>query len=223
MNKFDIIAYDKTDNVLNDTKQIIESSQKAAYRAVNVLLVERNWLLGKRISEEFMTGDGQDRYGKQIVSDLSKELTKLYGKGFDRVSIYRYNRFFKMYPEIVATVRQQSRMLSWSHYRILLQVEDPDAREWYEKEAVEQNWSVRTLQRNVSTQYYYRMLKTQVPEKVEAEMKALTSPYQDKLQKFLMELGKGYAFVARQQHIHTEKEDYYIDLVFYNYWNRTLC
>jgi predicted nuclease of restriction endonuclease-like (RecB) superfamily len=215
-----------------------------------VLLVERNWLLGKRISEEFMTGDGQDRYGKRIISELSKELTTLYGKGFDKVSIYRYVKFFQKFPEIVATPWQQSKLLSWSHYRVLLQVEDDKAREWYQNEAYDQNWSVRTLQRNVSTQYYYRMLKTQVPDLVEQEMKALTSPYQNKLEfiknpviaeflgmqedtsylesdleqciidnlaKFLMELGKGYAFVARQQRIHTEKEDYYIDLVFYNY------
>jgi len=132
----------------------------------------------------------------------------------------------------------------------LLQVEDPEARKWYEKEAFGQVWSVRTLQRNISSQYYYRILKTQDKTAVEAEMKELTSEYQSKLefiknpviaeflgmkedtsflesdleqciignlQKFLMELGKGYAFVARQQHIHTEKEDYYIDLVFYNY------
>lgn len=250
MEKLDLLSYTKTDDLLKDSRQIIDAAQKRAYQAVNVLLVERNWLLGKRISEEFMTGDGQERYGKQIVADLSKELTKLYGKGFDRGSIYRYIRFFEMYPEIVATVWQQSRILSWSHYRILLQVDDSDAREWYEKEAVEQNWSVRTLQRNVSSQYYYRMLKTQVPDQVEKEMKELTSQCQNKLefiknpviaeflgmqedtsylesdleqciidnlQKFLMELGKGYAFVARQQHIHTEKEDYYIDLVFYNY------
>ena len=250
MEKLDLLSYTKTDDLLKDSRQIIDAAQKRAYQAVNVLLVERNWLLGKRISEEFMTGDGQERYGKQIVADLSKELTKLYGKGFDRGSIYRYIRFFEMYPEIVATAWQQSRILSWSHYRILLQVDDSDAREWYEKEAVEQNWSVRTLQRNISSQYYYRMLKTQVPDQVEKEMKELTSQCQNKLefiknpviaeflgmqedtsylesdleqciidnlQKFLMELGKGYAFVARQQHIQTEKEDYYIDLVFYNY------
>ena len=141
-------------------------------------------------------------------------------------------------------------MLSWSHYRILLQVSDSDAREWYAKEAYEEAWSSRTLQRNVSSQYYYRMLKTQDPSGVRTEMQVLTSPYQNKLefirnpviaeflgmeqdkkyhesdleqtiinniQKFMMELGKGYAFVARQQHIHTEKDDYYIDLVFYNY------
>jgi predicted nuclease of restriction endonuclease-like (RecB) superfamily len=250
MEKFDLLTYIKTDDVLNDTRQIIDAAQKTAYQAVNVLLVERNWLLGKRISEEFMTGDGQDRYGKRIISELSKELTTLYGKGFDKVSIYRYVKFFQKFPEIVATPWQQSKLLSWSHYRVLLQVEDDKAREWYQNEAYDQNWSVRTLQRNVSTQYYYRMLKTQVPDLVEQEMKALTSPYQNKLEfiknpviaeflgmqedtsylesdleqciidnlaKFLMELGKGYAFVARQQRIHTEKEDYYIDLVFYNY------
>ena len=133
---------------------------------------------------------------------------------------------------------------------LLLQVEDSEARKWYEKEAFEQVWSVRKLQRNISSQYYYRILKTQDKSAVETEMKEFTSKYQtklefiknpviaeflgmkedtsylesdleqciiDNLQKFLMELGKGYAFVARQQHIHTEKEDYYIDLVFYNY------
>ena len=141
--------------------------------------------------------------------------------------------------------------MSWSHYNVLLQVKDKIARDWYEKEAYEQTWSVRTLQRNISSQYYYRMLQTQNRNRVENEMKQLTADFQtDKLefiknpviaeflglssntdfteselessilsniQKFLMELGKGYAFVARQQHIKTEKQDYYIDLVFYNY------
>lgn len=143
-----------------------------------------------------------------------------------------------------------AQLLSWTHYRALLTVDDSAARNWYAKEAYEQAWSVRTLQRNISTQYYYRILKSQDKAGVEAEMKELTLPYQDKLefiknpviaeflgmqtntsyyeseleqciidnlQKFLMELGKGYAFVARQQHIHTEKEDYFIDLEFYNY------
>ena len=132
-----------------------------------------------------------------------------------------------------------------------MQVNDKAARDWYEKEATEQMWSVQTLQRNISLQYYYRMLQTQRKDLVEAEMKELTSDYQNdkyefiknpviadflgfsqntdftesdleksilsNLQRFLMELGKGYAFVGRQQHIHTEKQDYYIDLVFYNY------
>ena len=140
--------------------------------------------------------------------------------------------------------------LSWSHYRTILQEKSAEARDWYEREAANEMWSTRTLQRNISSQYYHRMLMSQHKELVHQEMIEKTSPLQDKmefiknpviaeflgfpleatfteseletsiinnLQKFIMELGKGYAFVARQQHIHTEKEDYYIDLVFYNY------
>ncbi|HBZ64255.1 MAG TPA: DUF1016 domain-containing protein [Lachnospiraceae bacterium] len=242
----------KTDDILNDMCGIIESSQKTAYRAVNTLLVQRNWLLGYRIAEEELGGDERSEYGLKVIKEISKELTKRYGKGYDRSNLYHCLKFYKTFPKIVDTAcRQSDTLLSWSHYRTLLQVKDPEARDWYEKEAGEQTWSVRTLQRNISSQYYYRMLKTQKKELVESEMKELTERYQNdklefiknpvvaeflgfsqstdftesdleksilsNLQKFLMELGKGYAFVARQQHIHTEKQDYYIDLVFYNY------
>lgn len=207
--------------------------KKNAYQAVNVALVYRNWLIGYRIAEESLNDDNRAEYGAEIIKKLSKELTKIYGKGFDRVTLYRCYRFYNLFPEIVATLQQQSeKVLSWSHYRVLIQVEDKVARDWYEKESIEQSWSVRTLQRNVSSQYYYRLLKSQVKELVIEEMKQLTSKYQyDKLefiknpviaeflglsqntdftetnlekniisnlQKFLMELGKGYAFVARQ-------------------------
>ena len=242
----------KTDDILKDMCGIIESSQKSAYQAVNTLLVQRNWLIGYRIAEEELGGEERSEYGLKIIKKISKELTQLYGKGYDRSNLYHCLKFYKTFPQIVDTVcRQSGNLLSWSHYRALLQVEDKAARDWYEKEALEQTWSVRTLQRNISSQYYYRMLKTQKKELVEDEMKKLTASYQNdklefiknpvvaeflgfsqnadftesdleksilsNLQKFLMELGKGYAFVARQQHIHTEKQDYYIDLVFYNY------
>lgn len=242
----------KTDDILKDMCGIIESSQKAAYQAVNTLLVQRNWLIGYRIAEEELGGDERSEYGLEVIKKISKELTQRYGKGYDRSNLYHCLKFYKTFPEIVDTAcRQSGVLLSWSHYRTLLQVKDPEARDWYEKEAAEQTWSVRTLQRNISSQYYYRMLGTQKKELVESEMKELTAPYQNdklefiknpvvaeflgfsqntdftesdleksilsNLQKFLMELGKGYAFVARQQHIHTEKQDYYIDLVFYNY------
>ena len=242
----------KTDDILKDMCGIIEFSQKAAYQAVNTTLVQRNWMIGYRIAEEEFGGEERSEYGLKVIKKLSKELTNLYGKGYDRGTLYRCLRFYRMFPEIVASLRQQSgTILSWTHYRILLQVEDKKARDWYEKEAAEQTWSVRTLQRNISSQYYYRMLQTQKQELVENEMKELTAEFQNdklefiknpvvaeflglasntdftesdleksiltNLQKFLMELGKGYAFVARQQHIHTEKKDYFIDLVFYNY------
>ena len=244
--------FNKTDDILKDMCGIIESTQKMAYKAVNAALIQRNWLIGYRIAEEELQGEVRSEYGVQVIKSLSKELTELYGKGYDRSNLYHCLRFYKMFPAIVDTVcRQSGNLLSWSHYRALLQIEDENARAWYEKEALEQTWSVRTLQRNISSQYYYRMLQTQKKDVVKQEMQELTSQYQsDKfefiknpviaeflglssntdftesdlersilsnLQKFLMELGKGYAFVARQQHIHTEKQDYYIDLVFYNY------
>ena len=242
----------KTDDILNDMCGIIESSQKAAYQAVNTTLIQRNWLLGYRIAEEELQGEDRAKYGAEVIKKLAKELSAEYGRGYTKSNLYSFYSFYKTYPEIFQTPSGKSvGLLSWSHYSALLQVKDHDARAWYEKEAAEQTWSVRTLQRNISSQYYYRMLKTQKKELVESEMKELTASYQNdklefiknpvvaeflgfsqntdftesdleksilsNLQKFLMELGKGYAFVARQQHIHTEKQDYYIDLVFYNY------
>lgn len=242
----------KTDDILKDMCGIIESSQKAAYQAVNTALVQRNWLIGYRIAEEEFGGEARAEYGTGIIAKLAKALTSEYGKGFTKSNLYNFYSFYKTYPDIFQTVSgKSSTLLSWSHYTILLQVKDKEARAWYEKEALEQTWGVRTLQRNVSSQYYYRMLQTQKKELVKHEMEELTAGYQsDKLefvknpviaeflglssntdftesdleksilsnlQKFLMELGKGYAFVARQQHIRTEKQDYFIDLVFYNY------
>ena len=252
MQKNIMMNYVKTDDIVKDMCDIIESSRKAAYQAVNTALVQRNWLIGYRIAEEELNGEVRSEYGEHVIKNLSRKLTERYGKGYDKSNLYHCLRFYKLFPEIVDTVcRQSGGLLSWSHYRTLIQVEDEDARAWYEKETYEQTWSVRTLQRNISSQYYYRMLQTQKKELVETEMKELTSSYENdklefiknpviaeflgmasntdftesdleksilsNLQKFLMELGKGYAFVARQQHIHTEKQDYYIDLVFYNY------
>lgn len=247
-----LIAYHETGDLFADTCEIVESAQSIAYAAVDTILVQRNWLIGKRIAMECLDENGKADYGKKTMKNLSAELKEKYGKGFDFSSLYKYVKFHQEFPQILDSLSPKSgRPLSWTHYRILLQETSPEARAWYAKEAQEQAWSVRTLQRNVSSQYYYRMLMSQNTEPVEKEMKELTASYQaDKLefiknpviaeflglasnadftegeleqriithiQKFLMEMGKGYAFVARQQHIRTEKEDYYIDLVFYNY------
>ncbi|MBQ9413133.1 MAG: DUF1016 family protein [Oscillospiraceae bacterium] len=247
-----LVPYQNSGDILRDMREIIDISRESAYRAVNAALVRRNWLLGRRIAEEELKGGDRAGYGLELIKKLSKELTKEYGKGFDRTNLYKFLKFYKCFPEIVDTACQLSaEILSWSHYRILLRVENTEARKWYEREAYRQTWAVRTLQRNVETQYYFRLLSTQQKSLVEGEMKQLTKSFQeDKLeylknpiiaeflglsttaattetnlesaiitniQQFLMELGKGYAFVARQQHIQTEKQDYYIDLVFYNY------
>lgn len=151
----------KTDDILNDMCKIIESSQKAAYTAVNIALVQRNWLLGYRIASEELKGNERAEYGMELIKRLSNKLTKNYGKGFDYSSLYKFVRFYKEFPKILDSVNPKSLpLLSWTHYRVLLQVEDKAARDWYEKEAANETWSVRTLQRNISSQYYYRMLKT---------------------------------------------------------------
>lgn len=252
-NNTDIMNYYiRTDNIVNDIQEIIDASQKTAYRAVDTILLKRNWLIGYRIAEETLLGEERAEYGAQIIKKLSKELTAKYGKGYTKTNLYSFYSFYRYFPEIFHSVSGKfDRLLSWTHYRILVQVKDKKARDWYEKEAYEQIWSVRTLQRNVNTQYYYRILQSQNRELVEQDMLKKTTELQnDKLeyiknpviaeflglsfnssfteteletciisniQNFLMELGKGYAFVARQQHIKTEKEDYFIDLVFYNY------
>lgn len=244
--------YKKSDDIISDMQSIIDASQRQALQAVNTALVQRNWLIGYRIAEEELNGSERAEYGVSVIKELSKELTKIYGKGFTKTNLYSFYSFYRCFPEIFHAPSGKSiGMLSWTHYRCLIQVKEETARKWYEKEAYEQTWSARTLQRNIESQYYYRLLASQNPEPVKKEMQELTAPYQaDKLefiknpvvaeflgfsadesftetqlessiisnlQKFLMELGKGYAFVARQQHIKTEKEDYFIDLVFYNY------
>ena len=128
-------------------------------------------LIGYRIAKEELKGNNRADYGLEIIKKLSKELTKQYGKGFDRSNLYRFLSFYKNFPQIVdALSRQSGNLLSWTHYRTLLQVFDKKARDWYEKEALEQMWSTRTLQRNIDTQYYYRLLKSQAKESVIKEM-----------------------------------------------------
>ena len=118
-------SFVKTDDILKDMCGIIESSQKAAHQAVNTLLVQRNWMIGYRIAEEEFGGQERSEYGLHVIKKLSKELTNRYGKGYDRGTLYRCLKFYKLFPEIVASLRQQSgAILSWTHYRILLQVED---------------------------------------------------------------------------------------------------
>ena len=253
MGDYELIQYTKTDNILTDAKNIIDSAKSYAIKSVNWTLVQRNWLLGERIALEELKGENRAEYGKKVIKNLSKQLTEIYGSGFTKTNLYNFYNFYKTYADIFHTVCGKSLImyLDWSHFRILLQEENKDARDWYAQESVNESWSVRTLQRNISSQYYYRMLKSPKKDLVRAEMKQLTADYQTQkeefvkdpvileflgfsenetllestlenslisnLQKFLMELGKGYAFVGRQMHIHTEKKDYYIDLVFYNF------
>ena len=239
--------YKGSGSLLKDAQGIIEQARQEAYRSVNIAMLQRNWLLGKRISEEILRGENRAEYGNEVIKKLSEELTDIYGKGFNKNNLYAFVQFYKIFP----TLSGKSELLSWSHYMLLLSVPEDTARNWYAHEAYAETWSVRTLRRNIASQYYYRLLQSQNKTVVENEMKSITAPMQnDKsefiknpivaeflglapntdfsesqlegciishLQKFIMELGKGFAFVAHQQHIHTDMGDFYIDLVFYNY------
>ncbi len=124
----ELIKYNKTDDLVRDAVRIVDASRQNAQRAVNTALVQRNWLLGKRIAEETLGSQSRDeRYGNQVVQNLANELTERYGKGFDFSSLYKYVRFYQGYPNILETVSPKSFMLSWSHYLTLLQVDDPVA------------------------------------------------------------------------------------------------
>lgn len=253
------IATNKTfaiaSNVISDIKQIVAQSRQQAYAAVNQAMVQAYWQIGKRIVEEEQQGKERADYGKQLLKQLSVALTEEFGKGFSVQNIYYFRQFYLTFPEIFHTpcgkFATPWRILTWSHYRRLLSVTNDDARNWYLREASEQMWSYATLNRNISTQYYERLLMSQQKEPVINEMKALTKDFDadklefvknpmvteflgmspnkafveeeletailNNLQKFLLELGKGFSFVERQKLVRTEKDKYFIDLVFYNF------
>lgn len=272
---------DEDNMLVNDLRSIVSKARSKAFAAVNYSLVERNWRIGQRIVEQEQNGASRAEYGKHVIEIASAALTEEFGKGFSYTNIANYKRFYLTFNnlQILQTVSEEFkkqkhqtlsdessllpqkdqtqstqselRLLPWSHYERLIRVEDKKAREWYAKEAFEQGWSFRTLNRNINTLYYERLLMSTKKQPVVDEMQDKTKAYQqdkleyikspvvleflglpedtslaeskletaiiNNLEKFLMEMGKGYALVARQQHIRTEENDYYIDLVFYNY------
>ena len=234
--------------VIDDVKQIIINGRNIAYGAVNSALLLTYWNIGKRIIEVEQDGKQRADYGKQLIKVLSDVLTKEFGKGFSERNLADFRKFYHFFPdEQILQTRLQN--LTWSHFRNLLRVPDENARLWYMNESAKEGWSSRTLDRNIATQYYYRLFQSPKKEAVIAEMQEKTHDLQNPhellknpiiaeflgfrmedslaeselenailshIRDFLMEMGRGFAFVARQQHLVTDTEDYYIDLVFYN-------
>jgi len=225
---------------INDIKEILQKARTKSYQAVNSAMIEAYWQIGKRIVEQEQEGSQRARYGEAILKELSINLTQEFGKGFSEPNLRNFRQFFLTYPDfqICYTLCNE---LSWSHNRMIMRVEDKEARKFYLTEAKNLSWSVRTLERNINTQYYQRILSTNQVKNDEQESihDYIKDPYIfeflniqepkdsselmieqgliDNLQKFLMELGKGFSFVGRQFRISSELEHYYIDLVFYNY------
>ncbi|MEO1655805.1 MAG: PDDEXK nuclease domain-containing protein, partial [Bacteroidota bacterium] len=212
---------------------------------VNFVMVETYWHIGQHIVEEEQRGKYRAEYGKNMIAYLSKQLTQELGKGYTNTNLKYMRQFYEVFPNRHA-LRDQ---LSWTHYRSLLRVENPQAREFYIQETINNGWSTRALNRQIKSLYYERLLASKDPSSVKAEMQEKTrqippeellkDPYVlefldlkstrhfleseleqaliDKLNEFLLELGKGFAFVARQKRISTESKHFYIDLTFYNY------
>lgn len=276
LNKYDNINADDA-QFISDIKAIVYTAKQKAYQAADIYQVVSNWLVGRRIVEQEQHGQERAQYGKHIVELASEALTAEFGKGYSVVNIKSFRKFYLTFNNLLIgqTVSAQSENglpikgqsvsaelelakmlpsnLSWSHYERLMRIKNEDERDWYMREAAGESWSVRTLNRNIGSQYYHRLLQTPESKRGEVidEMQRLTADYQkdrhkflrnpvvaeflgfsqdaaysetnlesaiiDHLQKFILELGKGFAFVARQQRIKTDMGEYYIDLVFYNY------
>lgn len=262
---FNIDARQSAD-YLQDIKGILHQAKDNAYSAVNSAMVQAYWLIGRRIVIEELGGKARADYGKQLIKQISKNLSEEFKTEVSERRLREYRQFYQTYSisekwhslnAISENITKSETLmavftrLSWTHIRHLLRVSNQKARAFYAVEAVANNWSTRTLDRNISTQYYERLLASQVKAPVKEEMEKLSSDLQDNklnfiknpmvleflnlptqlsyteqalekaliddIQKFMLELGKGYAFVERQQLVRTESSDFYIDLVFYNY------
>jgi predicted nuclease of restriction endonuclease-like (RecB) superfamily len=230
--------------LVQDARQIIETAQKNAVRSVNFCRVQMYWNLGKRIFEEEQQGKKRADYGAYIVKSLAERLEAEYGSGFGIRQIERARQFFLLYP-IASALRTQ---LNWSQYKMLIAISDPDKREYYELEAVNNSWNGRELERQINSQLYERLLLSNDKESVlavarkeripETPQEVIKDPmvleflgleknpafYESDLEgaiishitEFLLELGKGFAFVARQKRIMLEDDEFFVDLVLYN-------
>jgi predicted nuclease of restriction endonuclease-like (RecB) superfamily len=228
--------YENLNHSLYDAiARIIAEARKTVYKNTNTILLKTYWEIGRLIIEDEQNGENRAAYGKAVLKNLAAKLTLEFGKGFDESNLRNMRNFFLAF-EIWDAVRPE---LSWTHYRIISRVGNQLLRSQLVSHAIEGNWNSRTLQRNVDSQYLGRLLKLPenesreaahfikdpylfeflgLPSTVEQTETKIESALINHLQQFLMELGKGFAFVARQQHIVTDTSDFYIDLVFYNYY-----
>ncbi|PWS29890.1 PDDEXK nuclease domain-containing protein [Pedobacter paludis] len=223
-------------DLFSAVKEIIVQSRLRIFRVANSALLESYWQIGKLIVEDEQQGKLRADYGKETLKNLSKQLTFEFGKGFDERNLNNMRAFYSAFP-IWYALRTE---LSWTHYRLLSRLDSKEQRTFYINESITSNWNSRELQRQINSLSFERAL-TQPKENelkpniqdyikdpyifeflglnpdVKNTERDLESAIINHLQQFLLEFGKGFAFVARQQHIVTDTSDFFIDLVFYNY------
>ena len=224
-----------------DIINLLRQGREKTVTAVNSAMVETYWRIGKRIVEEEQNGNERAKYGEYLLTNLSRRLTNILGKGFSYASLKNFRQFYLTWSgdEIRYTLCSE---LGWSHIRLIMRLDSAEARNYYIAETHSQNWTVRVLERNIRTGYYERLLSTQqnadgaektsaneyikdpyvleflgLPENIEGKETDLEKAIIGNLRDFLLEMGRGFSFVARQFRISTETSHFYIDLVFYNY------
>lgn len=224
------------DQLFITIREIVLKSRERVFRMINSALLETYWNIGKIIVEVEQSGESKAIYGKGTLKNLSKQLTLEFGKGFDESNLRNMRIFYISFP-IQDALRHE---LSWTHYRMLSRLDTEKKRNFYVEQSVQSNWNSRELQRQLNSLTFERQLTVTEKESSQNSIsnlirdpyifeflglnpEAKNSEYEiesaiiDHIQKFLLEFGKGFAFVARQQHIVTDSSDFYIDLVFYNY------
>lgn len=233
------------DSIYKEIKSILEQARNKVYKVANSTMVEAYWNIGRVIVEK-QGGNNKAEYGTALIKNLSKKMTKEFGKGFTVANLKNMRQFYLIFQKSYA-LRSE---LTWTHYRLLMRVENENARNFYIEECIKSNWSTRQLERQITTLFYERLLSSKDKEKVSKEIfklepqikkaediikdpyvleflglpentnfleKNLEQALIDHLQKFLLELGRGFSFVARQKRITFDGRHFYIDLVFYNY------
>jgi predicted nuclease of restriction endonuclease-like (RecB) superfamily len=228
--------------LLDDVRHILRQARHQVYAAANAAMVDAYWQIGRRIVEEEQGGSARAEYGTQLIRNLARDLSDEFGKGLSVANLKNFRQFYLTFSDAGKSYALRSQ-LSWTHWRLVMRVENPQARDYYIEETARQQWSSRTLERAIETHTFKRLLKA--PESTVSTAPAahplhlLKDPYilefldlhdhpepgerqlEDalvtRLRDFLMELGKGFSFVGRQFRVSTETSHFYVDLVFYNY------
>ncbi len=230
------------DTFLHDVRAILQRARREAYAATNALMVQAYWQIGQRIVQEEQGGKDRADYGSHLIRNLARQLGEEFGKGLSVANLKNFRQFYLTFPEAEKSYALRSQ-LTWTHWRLLMRVENPAARDYYIQEAADQGWNTRLLERNINTLSYERLLPSISkvaaghPEHLNPasfikdpyvleflgldntapQERTLEDAITRRLRDFLMELGKGFSFVGRQVRISTETAHFYVDLVFYNY------
>jgi predicted nuclease of restriction endonuclease-like (RecB) superfamily len=227
--------------LLEDVRAILQQARQKTFATANTLMVEAYWLIGQRIVQEEQGGNARADYGSQLIPNLARQLGDEFGRGVSIANLKNFRQFYLTFPDAGKSYALRS-FLTWTHWRLVMRVENAAARDYYIRETAGQGWSSRQLERAIATQTFQRLLQAPaadaatraahpqefikdpyvleflgLPENQPYAERDLESALTTRLRDFLMEMGKGFSFVGRQFRVSTETSHFYVDLVFYNY------